>query len=374
FTDRVVLVLDGDEAGRKRADEVLENFVSSDVDLRILTLPDDSDPADFLAKHGATELSEQVKSAPDALDHKLDRLTAQIDPRRDSHAVAKAADKMLKILAAAPDGLKIDQILLRMADRLHFDTARLRRRLEHFRQQRTLFSRNKRPAAGPRQYANPPSDPNAAFDIAVQADDAFSGPTGSDGITGSSGTLGPFHAMAPLQTGAPTHAHSPEHFFDPPHAGVPAAPQLTPLRGIDLECFEIIFSDLDLAATSVETIDPEWLDSITAKMLFSALQGLELAGHELSGQAVMTLIENQELKNHLSSVLDRIDSDSSPGDETPQQRYAALMQRFAQRQWRRQQDQVAAQLESAELDETAELEALQRLFEQERQRQLERKT
>ena len=53
FADRVVLVLDGDAAGQRRADEVLELFVQADVDLRILTLPDGIDPADYLADHGA---------------------------------------------------------------------------------------------------------------------------------------------------------------------------------------------------------------------------------------------------------------------------------------------------------------------------------
>ncbi|MHC4406080.1 MAG: DNA primase [Planctomycetota bacterium] len=40
FADRIVLVLDGDEAGRRRANEVLELFVAENVDLQIATLPD----------------------------------------------------------------------------------------------------------------------------------------------------------------------------------------------------------------------------------------------------------------------------------------------------------------------------------------------
>ena len=40
--DRIVLVLDGDEAGTKRANEVLELFVAQQADLRILTLPERS--------------------------------------------------------------------------------------------------------------------------------------------------------------------------------------------------------------------------------------------------------------------------------------------------------------------------------------------
>ena len=56
FADRIVLVLDGDEAGQKRANEVLELFVAQQVDLRILTLPDGLDPCDFLHQRGAEAL------------------------------------------------------------------------------------------------------------------------------------------------------------------------------------------------------------------------------------------------------------------------------------------------------------------------------
>ncbi len=50
FAERVVLVLDGDTAGQNRADEVLELFVRAEVDLRVLTLPEGSDPADYLGR------------------------------------------------------------------------------------------------------------------------------------------------------------------------------------------------------------------------------------------------------------------------------------------------------------------------------------
>ena len=52
FADRIILVLDGDEAGQRRADEVLELFVAQQVDLRILTLPEEFDPCEFLQERG----------------------------------------------------------------------------------------------------------------------------------------------------------------------------------------------------------------------------------------------------------------------------------------------------------------------------------
>ncbi len=64
FVDRVVLVLDGDEAGRTRADQVLELFVSANVDLRIITLPGNADPRNTLNSMAAKRSSNWCKTPP----------------------------------------------------------------------------------------------------------------------------------------------------------------------------------------------------------------------------------------------------------------------------------------------------------------------
>ncbi len=52
FADSITLVLDGDEAGQRRANEILGLFVAEQADLKIVTLPDGLDPADFLLQRG----------------------------------------------------------------------------------------------------------------------------------------------------------------------------------------------------------------------------------------------------------------------------------------------------------------------------------
>ena len=75
FADSITLVLDGDEAGQRRANEILGLFVAEQVDLRIVTLPDGLDPADFLLTRGADAFRQFLDSAVDALEHKLTRMT-----------------------------------------------------------------------------------------------------------------------------------------------------------------------------------------------------------------------------------------------------------------------------------------------------------
>ena len=101
--DRILLVLDGDEAGQRRAKEVLELFVTEKVDLRIVTLPDDLDPCDFLAEHGADAFREILESrAVDALDHAFQVETQGIDLNNDIHAASEALERLVATVAKAP--------------------------------------------------------------------------------------------------------------------------------------------------------------------------------------------------------------------------------------------------------------------------------
>ena len=75
----VVLVFDGDEAGRSAADRALELFLASEVDLRVLTLPVNLDPCDFLLKEGADAFRRLAGQAPEALAYLVERASARFD-------------------------------------------------------------------------------------------------------------------------------------------------------------------------------------------------------------------------------------------------------------------------------------------------------
>ena len=85
YADSITLVLDGDEAGQKRTNEILELFVASEVDLRILTLPQGLDPCDFLLNQGADAMHALLEQALDAFEHAVVTRTRGIDLLRDTH-------------------------------------------------------------------------------------------------------------------------------------------------------------------------------------------------------------------------------------------------------------------------------------------------
>ncbi len=140
FADRIVLVLDGDEAGQRRANEVLELFVAQQVDLQILTLPQGSDPCDFLHQHGAEAFADLLAhQAVDALEHAFQTATRGVDLERDVHRASQALEHLVSILAKAPrdtagvDRLREDKVLQRFAARFRVDEQEVRRRLTALR-------------------------------------------------------------------------------------------------------------------------------------------------------------------------------------------------------------------------------------------------
>ena len=138
FADRIVLVLDGDEAGQKRANEVLELFVAQQVDLQILTLPDDLDPCDFLHGRGAEAFAQLlVDGVVDALSHAFRTATRGLDLEHDIHGSSQALERLVSIVAKAPrlrhdttreDRIREGKFLQRFAALFRVDEAEVRRR------------------------------------------------------------------------------------------------------------------------------------------------------------------------------------------------------------------------------------------------------
>ncbi|HEY2838463.1 MAG TPA: DNA primase, partial [Pirellulales bacterium] len=142
YADRVVLVLDGDEAGRNRTNQLLELFIAQPVDLRILTLPDQLDPCDFLLSRGAEAFEQLLAGATDALEHKFRLATSKLTAESGVHESNRALEEVLSTLARAarPHGdgaaaaqLKEDQVLNRLAMKFGLAEERIRARLVSLR-------------------------------------------------------------------------------------------------------------------------------------------------------------------------------------------------------------------------------------------------
>jgi DNA primase len=149
FTDSIVLVLDGDDAGRRRTNEIIDAllalFVKNQIDLRILTLPEGIDPCDFIASQGSEAFRQLLAGAVDALEHKFHSVTHGLDLSTDTHRAAEAVEQVLGTLAqlrtassdaASPTLLREQQMLGRIARQFRLPEEQLRNRLTALRRAR----------------------------------------------------------------------------------------------------------------------------------------------------------------------------------------------------------------------------------------------
>jgi DNA primase len=148
----VVLVFDGDSAGQTAADRALEFFLGHELDVRILTLPVNLDPCDFLLKEGADRFRELVAEAVDPLAFVLQRAADRFDLGAIEGS-RRAAEWVLGILSRVPStqrigmDLKLAKALDRFALRLGLPVDQLRRRLRELKQAAAPRRSNLRPAA-----------------------------------------------------------------------------------------------------------------------------------------------------------------------------------------------------------------------------------
>ncbi len=138
FAQQVVLVYDGDKAGRDAAERSIERFLAEDLNLRILTLSDGEDPADYLEKHGKEEFQAIVDAAPEAWEYKLQSALK----RNEIGSVSgqqQVLNEMLDFLAAAPGlegSIRGDLVIRNICQRVQLDEGTVRRKLQEVRRQK----------------------------------------------------------------------------------------------------------------------------------------------------------------------------------------------------------------------------------------------
>ncbi len=77
FAPQVILCLDGDFAGQKAAFRALDIFSDEGLDVRVVTLPENLDPDEYLKKYGAEKLQEEISKAEVSIDYKLKKIASK---------------------------------------------------------------------------------------------------------------------------------------------------------------------------------------------------------------------------------------------------------------------------------------------------------
>lgn len=316
FADRVTLVLDGDEAGIRRTNDILNLFVAEDMDLRIMIPPDGLDPCDYLLKYPASQFVELLDRAEDALEYKIRFETTGFDPLRDTQRANQAVGNILSTIAQTPRSvvlargernLREQQLLARLASRFQVEPWSLSQRLNELRSSRDQQLRR-----------------------ATQVEEQI-----NDSVKPS------------------------------------ATPWLDP-RKWDwkrLEVLEILVMQPDFLELVVERVPLEWFSDHTSQAVYRLYCSCYEDGVVADFAQISNRTDDPELQNILVSLDEFAQEKSTRSNLSVEDRLSTVLDWFYREEVKASQRQTRAQLEETNLDEDQELAQLQALIQMERQRQ-----
>ncbi len=99
FSENIILLLDGDEAGRKATLRSIDVLRSQALNVRVASLPEGKDPDEFLHTYGAEDLRKILDNATEGIKYKIDVLAQQYD-LTEPNARAKFVHESLVVLKA----------------------------------------------------------------------------------------------------------------------------------------------------------------------------------------------------------------------------------------------------------------------------------
>ncbi|MBU4486430.1 MAG: DNA primase [Candidatus Delongbacteria bacterium] len=124
--DKITVLLDGDEAGKKSALRTSEILISNGLIPSIVVLPDDADPDSFLYKNGKDDLSKSIINPLNIIELNL-LLNDHGGKTVNNKAVAAKA--VIETLKNVNDGIILDLFLKEASSKLGIDISTLKKEL-----------------------------------------------------------------------------------------------------------------------------------------------------------------------------------------------------------------------------------------------------
>lgn len=128
WASRVVLLFDGDDAGRRAATRALAPLLQAGLAVRAAFPPDGMDPDDFVRLRGAEAALRLIDAAPELPQFLVEQAGRSFD-LRTVEGRAAALEQILQHLAAIPNAVTRADAASAVADAMHIDERALREEL-----------------------------------------------------------------------------------------------------------------------------------------------------------------------------------------------------------------------------------------------------
>lgn len=125
---RIICLFDGDAAGQRAAERAVQFLDKTRLELVCVVLPNNQDPAEYLADHGVDEMRARLAEARPLMDFVFERRLASYDLTVPGQRVA-ALDSLAEVLEPLKDSVLMDGYATQIAQMLGTSVEETRRRI-----------------------------------------------------------------------------------------------------------------------------------------------------------------------------------------------------------------------------------------------------
>ncbi len=123
FTHTVIAIFDPDEAGRHALERSLTLFLEEKFHARVVIVPDNLDPDDYIKTHGAQAMEKLIEGSQSMVDYYIDHV---IGSKRSFEADLDAVRGAVPFIGRIEDPVQKDLFTKRVAEKLNIDQSLLK--------------------------------------------------------------------------------------------------------------------------------------------------------------------------------------------------------------------------------------------------------
>ena len=141
MTDNVILCFDGDSAGEKATISAIEILEDTGINIKIVRLPDNMDPDEYIIKYGKDSFISQIDNAINLIDYKMELLKKDKD-FGNFKDISSYINSVLKELISEKDDIVIELNLKKLSDSFNVDYNNIKSKYEELKKKNKSITKN----------------------------------------------------------------------------------------------------------------------------------------------------------------------------------------------------------------------------------------
>ena len=144
MTDNIILCFDGDAAGEKATNAAIELLEDTGINIRVVRLPNNMDPDEYILKEGSESFKEQIKNAISLVDYKMDILKKNKN-LNDIKDISSYLNSAVKELINIDDDIVVELNLKKLATNYNVNYDTLKSKYDNFKNKKKEVVSNLKP-------------------------------------------------------------------------------------------------------------------------------------------------------------------------------------------------------------------------------------